>query len=415
VQMAIRTLQSHCLLGGIQLRYGQSRSLVPTPNFAQHLKRYFLPFCRDAILSFLTVGFAPYRIRLNERGAKIPEVLPLGTFSWRVAHSSQGLTATPWGRIGDPPQYNNNNRGSIEMDRQPLLSYEVSCSHCREDIKVHAFAPPQALFSCTSAISSLINPYLQLCHKRECTNRANAFNSQPGIIFEQEEKIAVNQVADKGAGMSNRQIESGIEIDKEIQSKRQKVFHDVIDNARLRSQWPAEGVTMFAPKNHNAHSIDRVLSPQDMQHEELAFARLVGMAIGVPCSLILQGGGIVGGSSSLGGSNQGWSEGTETCNRMLLDTCRHINEHLCNLLTDIHRQIYGPQNYPSFKIPLTPTVPFEQVVVAHESEMVDDSNISHILEATWGFDLGANSVRARVEKRKAEFILPFKDKKVDKP
>jgi hypothetical protein len=416
VQMAMRTLQSHCLLGGIQLRYGQSRSLSPTPNFAQHLKRYFIPFCRDAIVSFLTVGFAPYRIRLNERGAKIPEILPLGTFSWRVAHSSQGLTATPWGRIGDrpPPAHNGGYQSEFELDRQPILTYDVHCSHCRETIKVHAFAPPQALFSCTSAISSLINPYLQLCHKRECTNRANAFNSQPGIIFEQEEKIPINQVVDKGIGVSSRQIESGIEIDKEIQSKRQKVFHDVIDSSRVRSQWPEEGITVFAPKNHNAHSIDRVLSPQDMQHEELAFARLVGMAIGVPCSLILQGGGIVGGSSSLGGSNQGWSEGTETCNRMLLDTCRFINEHLCILLTDIHRQIYGPQNFPSFKIPLTPTVPFEQVVVAHEAQMVDDSNISHILEATWGFDLGAKSEQARVEKRKAEFVLPFKDKKVDK-
>ena len=411
VQMAIRTLQSHCLLGGIQLRY--CKNINPTPNFSMHLKRYFTPFCRDAIQSFLTVGFAPYRIRLNERGAKIPEILPFGTFSWQVARSNQGLSATPWGRIGDPPlaiKKSSNNEET--MDTQPLLRYEIHSSHCKEAIKVHSFTPPQSLFSCTSAISSLVNPYLQLCQKRDCTNRANMFNSQPSLIFEQQEKFNLDEIAQKGGGINgNKEARDSVRGTQATIDERQQLFHDVIEDARSRSRLPDEAVTLIAPKNHNVHSIDKVLSPQDMQHEELAFARLVGMAIGVPCSLILQGGGIVGGSSSLGGSNQGWSEGTEACNRMLLDTCRYINSHLEILLLDIHKSIYCPHNNPSVTIPLTPTVPFEQLVIAHETQIVDDINISHVLDATWGFALGMESKAARAEKRKAEFDLPFRDKK----
>jgi hypothetical protein len=413
VQMAIRTLQSHCLLGGIQLRY--CKNMNPTPNFAMHLKRYFTPFCRDAIQSFLTVGFAPYRIRLNEKGAKIPEILPFGTFSWQVARSNQGLTATPWGRIGDPPSKpstKNDNGNEAAMDTQPLLRYEIHSSHCKEAIKVHSFTPPQSLSSCTSVMSSLINPYLQLCQTRDCTNRANLFNSQPSLIFEQQEKHSLDEVAQTGQSINGPQeARDGIQGGRASIDERQKLFHDVIENARSRSRLPDEAVTLIAPKNHNVHSIEKVLSPQDMQHEELAFARLVGMAIGVPCSLILQGGGIVGGSSSLGGSNQGWSEGTEACNRMLLDTCRYINYHLEILLLDVHKMIYGSHNSPSIKIPLTPTVPFEQLVLAHETQIVDDVNISHVLDATWGFSLGAESNAARSEKRKAEYDLPFRDKK----
>ena len=359
-------------------------------------------------MSFLAVGFAPYRIRMNERGAKIPEILPLGTFTWNVSRSNQGLTATPWGRIGDKPVA----AQPKEFDTQPLLRYDVHCSHCKEAILVHPFTPPQTLFSCTSAIASLVNPYLQLCHKRDCTNRANLFNSQPSMVFEHQDKIMTNQIAEGGAGLNSNDVASWARCEQNEQNKQQHTYYNVTDTVRERSHWPNEGVTVFAPQNHNVHGLDRVLSPQDMQHEELAFSRLVGMAIGVPCSLLLQGGGIVGGSSSLGGSNQGWSESPEACNRMLLDTCRYINEHLCALLSDVHRSIYGSHNYPSFKIPLTPTVSFEQVVVAYESQIVDDQNISHILDATWGFSLGTESKNARLEKRKAEYVLPFKDKKI---
>ena len=35
------------------------------------------------------------------------------------------------------------------------------------------------------------------------------------------------------------------------------------------------------------------------------------------------------------------------------------------------------------------------------------------MQATWGSELGVEAKDARVEKRKAEFVLPFKDKKDD--
>ena len=75
LQMGIRILQNFCLMGGLQLRFGGN--VPPTPNFARHIERYYTPFCREVIFSFMMVGFAPYRIRLLENGHKIPEVIPL--------------------------------------------------------------------------------------------------------------------------------------------------------------------------------------------------------------------------------------------------------------------------------------------------------------------------------------------------
>ena len=82
VKQAICLLQQHCLSGGLTVRFGNDRG--PTEHFKQHIQRVFVPFCREAIQSFLVVGFVPYRVRKLRDGCNVPEVLPLGTYSWSV-------------------------------------------------------------------------------------------------------------------------------------------------------------------------------------------------------------------------------------------------------------------------------------------------------------------------------------------
>ena len=81
VRQGIRVLQAHCLCGGLMLHFGAER-IPATPSFMQHIEHYYMEFCRCAIESFMTVGFAPYRIRRMRGGVRVPEILPLGAFSW---------------------------------------------------------------------------------------------------------------------------------------------------------------------------------------------------------------------------------------------------------------------------------------------------------------------------------------------
>ena len=40
IYMGIRTLQAHCLGGGLELRFGNSNA-PPTPNFQRHIDKYY--------------------------------------------------------------------------------------------------------------------------------------------------------------------------------------------------------------------------------------------------------------------------------------------------------------------------------------------------------------------------------------
>ena len=200
--------------------------------------------------------------------------------------------------------------------------------------------------------------------------------------------------------------------------QRASLQYKVLDEFRKQSKLPEDSVNIMAPSNHSVRSLDRVLSPQEMIREELCFARMVGAAIGLPIGLLLQGSSAVassGGSSAASGDSGAWSDCAESNNRLILDTCREINRHLELLLCDVYASIYGGASRghtaPMFQLVCVPTINMEQLMTGFNNRIVDDSTFSAILESTLGAPLGEHAVASREELRKAEYVLPFRDRK----
>lgn len=199
------------------------------------------------------------------------------------------------------------------------------------------------------------------------------------------------------------------------------MYHHVLDDIRDQSHLPQESVTLIAPTNHAVHSLDRVMSPQEMMREELLFMRSIAITIGIPCSLLLQGSGAVASGSTSSGAGAGdWADSAESSNRQMLDLCRRVNTHLELLLTQAYRAIYctssttsATMGDPRFRIVTMPTLNLEQLSTIFHLRLVDDAVFSRMIEKVWGAPLGERALQAREEQRKAEFVLPFKDKKKD--
>lgn len=110
MQHCLRTLQGLCLSQGIHMgkkkdvsnlyqknehrndgEHGDSDHVKATKEFQNHLDKYFLPFCMEAIRYFFICGFVPWHVRrLKSSGDLIPEILPLGTFTWHIELRSEG-------------------------------------------------------------------------------------------------------------------------------------------------------------------------------------------------------------------------------------------------------------------------------------------------------------------------------------
>ena len=328
IRQVTRLVQNHCLSGGLHMHFASN--VPPTPNFARHIEHYYTEFCRDAIFSCLAVGFVPYRVRRLPNGARIPEVLPPGTYTWYVARGATPPQSTLWQTIDGrgPPTTHGSKE---EQEAVPMLRYEVSTVYCKDPIYVYEYERPNPQY------------HLRLCEKRECSRRADTFNSQPSLVLEQQNKVKLNDIGQSDAAMLNTGSEARDEMDgmRATTLGRQTVYYDLLDAQRDRSLLPDESVAIVAPMNHAVHSLDRVLSPQEMIREELQFVRNAACVVGLPPTLVLQGSGSVGSNASSSSSNsQGWAESTESNNRELLDLCRHMNRHLELLLQEAYGRIY---------------------------------------------------------------------------
>ena len=138
---------------------------------------------REAIQSCVSVGFVPFRIR-REGKTLIPEVLPLGTYSWTVnSCRNKRFKASE----------------QEEGASMPLLFYDVTSLYCKEPIHVFNYVMPHANLTCFSPLASLIPQYNTLVSLRELSLHAIAWNSKPSIVLEEQEKLLLNGVADSGA------------------------------------------------------------------------------------------------------------------------------------------------------------------------------------------------------------------------
>lgn len=92
MQHCIKTLQGICLAQGVKLASKGVHDQDPatkkwdsgaTTQFQKHIDKYFVAFCEEAIRCFYVCGFVPWHVRrLASTGDLVPEVLPLGTFTW---------------------------------------------------------------------------------------------------------------------------------------------------------------------------------------------------------------------------------------------------------------------------------------------------------------------------------------------
>ena len=94
LQHCLRTLQGICMAQGIKLKKrgthdqdadSKQWSSQATDDFQKHLDRHWMPFLEEALRTFFVCGFVPYHLRrLASTGDLVPEVIPLGTYTWAV-------------------------------------------------------------------------------------------------------------------------------------------------------------------------------------------------------------------------------------------------------------------------------------------------------------------------------------------
>ena len=162
---------------------------------------------------FFTLGFVVWRIRriLDTRGIvqKVPEILPMGTFTWTVRVTGEDDEEQQQ-RDGNLPSHirmqdqrlkrrkETKRRKRSNLDN-PVLYYDIELNGIDCEFYVYEYIIPDLTMQCISPLSSIIPLYIRLQISRTCRMRGEEWNSSARFAVEHEERMQQNQLAEDGA------------------------------------------------------------------------------------------------------------------------------------------------------------------------------------------------------------------------
>lgn len=302
-----------------------------TEDFQEHLNMYFVPFCENAIRMFYICGFVPWILR-KTKGNVIPEVLPLGTFTWTtellshkrkrlekregshpVAVSSyipsvvrdskmvqlqqgerESRQPAAGGRLGDA-------RGSRRVKQDSAgtyVSYRVMVTDGgvdEDDVFIYTFTPAvyevgtsSVLYSTVpSPLANLIIDYKNLRQGQIRRSYADAWNTQARLMTTNQSGARLPAQGDSSAaymGMAGRQdrditVASIAHRDMEHEAAmRESSIKDM-----LRTQTTCHNPLLYSLPNNTQSLVVQDLKPvEDVAFLLEKYTRDVALVMGIP-------------------------------------------------------------------------------------------------------------------------------------
>eukprot|EP00961_Rhodomonas_salina_P193404 2610852-Rhodomonas_salina.1 len=186
VERCIDLIVANTLMKGISCMTEDGAEYA-TPKFREFVNDHYMRFSRDAIRMFHTIGFAVWRLtRRRTKGTfqTVPELFPLGTFTWAV-------------RVRDAKEADTGG-GKRKYGSNSLLYYDVRLSGVESDFNVFEYTKPDLTMQCVSPLSTVIAPYIRLQVTRACKMRCEEWNASVKMAVEMSDKMQANQLGDDG-------------------------------------------------------------------------------------------------------------------------------------------------------------------------------------------------------------------------
>ena len=188
IATCLRRLANWCLSNGVDISEGGSKLKA---EFQKPMLVAYRDFFRDVIECIYVCGFVPW-YEGDVGGVKVPRVLPLGSFVWRVEtqqNASRAVSKTASEDQEAAPEERERKRHKREL-------YEYKLSIVHGDVKESAvhIIPflPARINAPISPLQGLYFRYVTLQSSLQMMQEMASFNSQKHCLF--SEKISFNEL-----------------------------------------------------------------------------------------------------------------------------------------------------------------------------------------------------------------------------
>jgi hypothetical protein len=331
-------------------------------EFAEFISIHYTSFCENAIRSMYMCGFVPWRLRKIPGGDIVPEVLPVGSYTWQIVPNPIQSTSREGGSSSDGKTSGNVKKRETPYDRQhrvmrrqrnPLsvndttvLSYKMQINsniplmEC--DVEIYEYIQPQnnismsAVLEATvpSPLSHVIVDYRILRESQQSHAFADSWNTRAKLLcthVPQVDHQKINEgnpiVAGWGQEYNPRDAFDTGPTDLEFDLD----FRDQVINNSVNSKDALHVPIVYTmPSNTDLKPVQHLAPCQEIESLHQRMAKNISSIMGIPFEMI-------GGGYAQGTGSKKSVENTRIFATNMLNLCKHLQE----LLRNVYVASYG--------------------------------------------------------------------------
>jgi hypothetical protein len=300
LQECLQLIENTCLTGELEFKIDGKD---PSPEFKTFVNTHYYPFLKNAIRQAHGLGFVVWCVRKLPSGDKVPEVLPLGTFSWTVEPDPTG---------------------------EKSLRYKIQLSTIKEvKFFVTEWSQPslneRSLFSATvsTPLSHLLEEYRILRETIKRYHSADAWNTTARIVVSSEPKTFNHEA-------SQKEVFETLDFLKGAVEHKRKNTLSAVEEA-FASHHSATGhreIVYELPPHHHIENTPVLKPVVDIEFMFTKFRRSVCSLLGVPAEMVVAD------------RTQNESRGRKATSRIFQNKMTRMCMFLSGLLQDVHKKIY---------------------------------------------------------------------------
>jgi hypothetical protein len=348
LQECLQIIENTCLCR--ELEFTIDGEAQPSKKFRAFINRWWSPFLRGAIRQQHGLGFVAWTVRTLATGEKIPEVLPLGTFTW-VVEPEKGPRSTLRYRV---------QLSGIEAVPFHVTEWAQPSLNVTEGSILHATVP--------TPLSHLIEEYKILRETMKRHHHADAWNTTARIVVSNDPK-EFNHAAHE------KEVFETLDFLKDAMESKRRLAPTAVDEAFLsRGTTNHREAVYTLPIHHHLEAVPQLKPTTDLEYLHVKFRHSVCSLLGIPSEMVLAD-----------RTGQRESRGGRSTSRLFQTKMMRVCEFLKGLMEEVYERIYKEKaEFNLLAMPRLEIQGIEDLKILHEIGVLQPDHTLGISELLLG-------------------------------
>jgi hypothetical protein len=356
LQECLQIIENTCLCRELEFTIGGSGEGLfgtqPSKKFKSFINKHWYPFLKSAIKQQHGLGFVVWTIRRLPSGDKIPEVLPLGTFTWSVEPDKSGKASLKY-------------RIELGIEEVPF--------HVTEWVQPTLNVTENSILHATvqTPLAHLIEEYKILRETMKRHHHADAWNTTARIVVSSDPK-EFNHAAQE------KEVFETIGFLKDMMDAKRKTIGPTataVDEAFMYRSGNHRESVYTLPPHHHLEKAPELKPMTDLEQLHAKFRHNVCSLLGIPCELVA--------ADRAGGGKE--SRGGRATSRLFQTKMMRVCQFLSALLSEVYEAIYKEEaTFNLLAMPRLEIAGIEDLKTLHEIGVLQPEHTLDLSEVLLG-------------------------------